>query len=155
MVKMHPVIGFNMLKSTGVSQKILDAVLMHHERMDGSGYPNGTQGSEINTLARYIAVVDTYIAMASPRPHRNALTPLQIIGHLETDMSKYDAELLVPLMKRIANAQTGTSIQLSDESVWEVFIIHSDRFSRPILKNENQEILDLKEHPELEIVKMM
>ncbi len=70
-------------------------------------------------------------------------------------LAKYDAELLVPLMKRIADAQIGSRVQLNDDSVWEVFIIHPDRFSRPILKNEDQQIIDLMERPDLEIVKMM
>lgn len=154
-VKQHPSIGWNMLSKTGISKNILDAVLMHHERMDGSGYPKQMSGDQISIFARYIAIVDTYIAMASPRPHRNALTPLQIIGNLEQNIYKYDAELLVPLIRRIANAQTGSTVKLSDESVWDIFIIHTNRLSRPILRNENQEILDLAEHPELEIIKMM
>lgn len=155
LVKKHPALGYDMLSKTGISKNILDAVLMHHERMDGSGYPQQLSGNQISIFARYIAIVDAYIAMASPRPHRNALTSLEIIDNLEKDIDKYDAELLVPLIRRIANAQIGSSVKLSDDSVWTVFIIHPDRLSRPILKNENQDILDLVEHPELEIIKMM
>lgn len=154
-VKKHPAIGWAMLGNVGLDRRVQDAVLMHHERMDGSGYPHQLRGEEINIYARYIAIVDTYIAMASPRPHRSALTPLQIVGHLEKDIAKYDAEILVPLMQRIANAQIGSNVSLSDDSVWEVFILHPDRLSRPILRNENSDILDLVEHPELEMVKMM
>ena len=154
-VKKHPAIGWAMLGNAGLDPYVQDAVLMHHERMDGSGYPHQCRGEEINIYARYIAIVDTYIAMASPRPHRSALTPLQIVGHLERDISKYDAEILVPLMQRIANAQIGSKVCLSNETIWEVFILHPDRLSRPILKNEDSDILDLVEHPELEIVKMM
>lgn len=154
-IKKHPAVGWAMLGNTNLPVRVQDAAFMHHERMDGSGYPNHAKGDEISVFARYIAIVDTYIAMASPRPHRDALTPLQILGHFESDISKYDAEILVPLMKRIANAQIGSNIMLSDDSVWEVFIINTNRFSRPILRNENQQILDLNEHPELEIVKMV
>lgn len=155
LVKKHPAMGWAMLAGTDLDPRIQEAVLMHHERMDGSGYPMHLKGEEINLYARYIGLIDTYIAMASPRPQRSALTPLQILGHLERDMAKYDAELLMPLMKRIADAQIGSSVQLNDESVWEVLIIRPDRFSRPILKNKDAQILDLLEHPQLEIVKMM
>ncbi len=154
-VKNHPALGWAMLGNTGLDPRIQEAVLMHHERMDGSGYPMQLKGSEINHYARYIGLIDTYIAMASPRPHRSALTPLQILGHLESDMAKYDAALLMPLMRRIADAQIGFCVQLSDESVWEVLIIHPDRLSRPILKNEDSQILNLKERPDLEILKMI
>ena len=59
----------------------------------------------------------------------------------------------LPLMKRIGDAQIGTSVQLNDSSVWEVFIIHPANISRPILKNDKAEILDLMTRPDLEIVK--
>ncbi|MCH5337169.1 MAG: HD domain-containing protein [Acetatifactor sp.] len=154
-VKKHPSIGWAMLGNTGLSSHIQDAVLMHHERMDGSGYPKHAKGDEISIFARYIAIIDTYIAMASPRPHRNALTPLQIMGNFEKNVAQYDKELLIPLMIHIADAQIGSSVCLNDDSVWEVSHIHATKLSRPVLKNAKQETLDLREHPELEIVKMM
>lgn len=154
-IKKHPAVGWAMLGNANLPSRVLEAVLMHHERMDGTGYPHHAKGDDIHVFARYIAIVDTYIAMASPRPHRDARTPLQILGHFESDIAKYDAEILVPLMKRIANAQIGTNVILSDDTVWEVFIINTNRFSRPILRNDQQQILDLVEHPDLEIVKMV
>ena len=136
-----------------LADKIKDAVFMHHERMDGSGYPQHLQGNEIHYFARYVAIIDTYIAMASPRSYRNALTPLQIIGHFENSLEKYDTEILIPIIQRIGDAQIGTTVELNDGSIWEVFIIHPSKISRPVLKNAQSQILDLLDHPELEIVK--
>ena len=68
-------------------------------------------------------------------------------------MPQYDTELLLPLMQRIADAQIGTTVQLSDDTVWDIFLIHPGRLSRPVLKNEKNEFLDLVENPRLEIVK--
>ena len=126
---------------------------MHHERMDGSGYPYHMKDSKIDIFAKYIAIIDTYIAMASPRTYWNALTPLQILGNCERDIHKFDSSLLIPLMKRIADAQIGSTVQLNDESIWEVFIIHPGKLSRPILKNGDNQILDLMENPQFEITK--
>ena len=56
-------------------------------------------------------------------------------------------------MNRIADAQIGTMVQLNDESIWEILIIHSDKYARPVLRNSENKVLDLLEHPELEIVK--
>lgn len=153
MVKKHPEIGYSILSNTTLDRRIKNAVIMHHERLDGSGYPYHMKGSKIDIFARYVAIIDTYIAMASPRTYRNALTPLQILGNFEKDMLKFDSELLIPLMKRIADAQIGSTVQLNDESVWEVFVIHPGKLSRPILKDENNQILDLMENPQLEIMK--
>lgn len=153
LVKTHPVVGYSLLRSTSLDEHIKNAVIMHHERLDGSGYPYHMSGSKIDIYARYIAIIDAYIAMASPRSYRNALTPLQILGNFEKSIEKYDIELLMPLMKRIADAQIGTTVCLNDDSVWEVLIIHPGKFSRPILRNKESQILDLLEHPELEIIK--
>ncbi len=155
LVKKHPVIGYALIKQTTLDERIKNAVIMHHERMDGTGYPYHMKGNHIDLYARYIAIIDTYIAMASPRSYREALTPLQILGYFERNMKDYDTELLLPLMKRIGDAQIGTTVQLSDDSVWEVVIIHPANKSRPILKNDNSEVMDLLEHPELQIVKSL
>lgn len=152
-VKKHPVIGYALLNSVSIDQHIKNVVIMHHERMDGSGYPYHMKGTHIDLFARYVAIIDTYTAMASPRAYRLARTPLQIIGHFEANMPQYDTELLLPLMQRIADAQIGTTVQLSDDTVWNIFLIHPGRLSRPVLKNEKNEFLDLVENPQLEIVK--
>ncbi len=154
-VKIHTIIGYHSLNITNIDKDIKDAVLMHHERMDGSGYPNKLVGHDISVYARYIAIIDTYIAMASPRSYRSALTPLQIMEHFEKNLEKYDTELLLPLMKRISDAQIGKTIQLNDDSVWEIFIIHPTRMAHPILKNDEGQILDMNTRPDLSIVKLV
>lgn len=153
LVRSHPTVGFQMVQYVHLNDHIKNAILMHHERMDGSGYPSCLMGADIDYYARIIAIVDTYIAMASPRSYRNAMTPMQIIGNFEKNMEKYDVELLMPLLKRIADAQIGTTVQLDDDSVWEVMIIHPTKFSRPILRNDKSEILDLSQNPQFKIVK--
>lgn len=153
LVRSHPTVGFRMVQYVHLNDHIKNAVLMHHERMDGSGYPSGLSGDEIDYYARIISIVDTYIAMSSPRSYRSAMTPMQIIEHFERSMGKYDVELLIPLLKRIADAQIGTIVQLNDDSVWEIMIIHPTKFSRPILRNKNSEILDLSQNPNLKIEK--
>ncbi len=153
LIKTHPVEGYSMVRNLDLNEHVKNAVIMHHERLDGSGYPYRMTGTKIDVFARYIAIVDAYIAMASPRAYRSAFTPLQILGHLEKSLDKFDVELLMPLMNRIAQAQIGTMVQLSDESIWEVMIIHPNNFSRPNLRNESNEILNLAEQLELEIVK--
>lgn len=152
-IRKHPVIGYAVLNGTSLDQHIKNVVIMHHERMDGSGYPYHMKGDKIDLFARYVAIIDTYTAMASPRSYRLALTPLQIVGHFEANMPQYDTELLLPLLHRIADAQIGTTVQLSNDSIWDIFLIHSGRLSRPILKNENNEFIDLVDYPQIEIVR--
>lgn len=72
-IKEHPQVGYNILKTVDFSWPIAQIVLQHHERMDGSGYPNGISGENILLEARILAVADVVEAMASHRPYRAAL----------------------------------------------------------------------------------
>jgi PAS domain S-box-containing protein/putative nucleotidyltransferase with HDIG domain len=72
-IKEHPQVGYNILKTVDFPWPIAQIVLQHHERMDGSGYPNGISGENILLEARILAVADVVEAMASHRPYRAAL----------------------------------------------------------------------------------
>ena len=71
-VKLHPRSGYDILKETGLPYPVAETVLQHHERLNGSGYPQGLKPKEILLEARILAVADVVEAMASPRPHRPA-----------------------------------------------------------------------------------
>ena len=73
LIKVHPGTGYEILKTVAFPWPIAEAVLQHHERMDGSGYPRGLSGDTISPEARILAVADTVEAMASHRPYRPAL----------------------------------------------------------------------------------
>ena len=62
-------------------------------------------------------------------------------------------ELMLPIKIRIADDQIGACVELNDGSIWEVLIIHPNKYSRPILKNDKNEFVDLLQRPDLEIVK--
>jgi PAS domain S-box-containing protein/putative nucleotidyltransferase with HDIG domain len=72
-IREHPQVGYNILKTVDFPWPIAQIVLQHHERMDGSGYPNGILGENILLEARILAVADVVEAMASHRPYRAAL----------------------------------------------------------------------------------
>ena len=72
-IKTHPQVGYDVLKNIKFPWPIAEIVLQHHERMDGSGYPQGISGEEILLEARIMGVADVVEAMASHRPYRPAL----------------------------------------------------------------------------------
>ncbi|MCL4205155.1 MAG: HD-GYP domain-containing protein [Pirellulaceae bacterium] len=74
-IKLHPVLGFEMLTGIEPLSAVLPAVLHHHERWDGRGYPEGLAGKDIPELARVIAVADAHDAMTNNRPYRAGLPP--------------------------------------------------------------------------------
>jgi HD-GYP domain-containing protein (c-di-GMP phosphodiesterase class II) len=69
----HPQSGYNILKNLEFPWPVAQAVLQHHERLDGSGYPQGLPDEEIIVEARIVMVADVVEAMASHRPYRSAL----------------------------------------------------------------------------------
>lgn len=73
LIKAHPQAGYDILKSVEFPWAVVDAILQHHEHLDGSGYPNGLKGEAIMFEARIIAVADVVEAMASHRPYRPAV----------------------------------------------------------------------------------
>ena len=73
LIQQHSEAGWEMLEPAGLPTSVTDAVLQHHERLDGSGYPAGLRGDEIGRFARIIAVADVVEAMSSHRPYRPAI----------------------------------------------------------------------------------
>jgi len=73
LVKLHPQVGFDMLRNIEFPWPLAQVIFQHHERMNGSGYPQGLKGEEIIFEARIIAVADVVEAMSSHRPYRPSL----------------------------------------------------------------------------------
>jgi len=74
LMRTHPEMGLTLLERAGQSSREVLAVLYHHERLDGSGYPYGLKAEGIPIEARIVAVADTYDALTSDRPYRSACT---------------------------------------------------------------------------------
>ncbi|MFO8082763.1 MAG: response regulator [Desulfobacterales bacterium] len=72
MMKTHPQVGYDILKSIDFPWPLAEIILQHHEKLDGSGYPQGLKEDQIIFEAKILAVADTVEAMASHRPHRNS-----------------------------------------------------------------------------------
>jgi HD-GYP domain-containing protein (c-di-GMP phosphodiesterase class II) len=77
-VKMHPILGARILAPLGSRHDIMAMVRHHHERYDGTGYPAGLKGEDIPVEARILSVADSYHAMTSARPYRDAL-PREVV----------------------------------------------------------------------------
>ncbi|MDO8587493.1 MAG: diguanylate cyclase [Armatimonadota bacterium] len=94
-VRDHPSVGESIVKQVPQLQKILPGILYHHERYDGAGYPCGLLGDHIPLLARIICVADSFDAMTSNRPYREAMTTDVAIAQLRASTGKqFDPRLV-------------------------------------------------------------
>jgi len=94
-IRMHPVIGDNIIKPIKFFPRERELVLHHHENFDGSGYPDGLAGEEIPLIVRILTVADTYDAMTSSRPYRKARSHDFAIEELRRcSNSQFDSEVV-------------------------------------------------------------
>lgn len=101
LVKSHPAIGGDILKTITSVQEIYQAARWHHERYDGSGYPDGLQGRDIPEAARIIGVADAYDAMTSTRAYRQSFCQTEVRRELEAGLGTQFDPLVGSLMLQI------------------------------------------------------
>ncbi len=94
-IQAHPMLAGMILEKTSRMQDILPAILYHHERFDGKGYPNGMKGEEIPYLARLLSVVEAYHAMLSVRPYRPRLSAAEAQAELRRNAGSQFAPAIV------------------------------------------------------------
>ncbi len=114
LVKRHPREGWKMLKAgTGVDAAALDACLHHHERTDGSGYPDGLSGEAFSTSARMAAICDVYDAITSDRPYKAGWDPAESIRRMaDWTHGHLDARLFQAFVKSLGIYPIGSLVRL-------------------------------------------
>jgi putative two-component system response regulator len=110
LMKQHTTAGAGILRSISHLQKIIPYVLYHHERWDGSGYPDGLRGLEIPIEGRLLAIVDVYDALTTNRIYRPKLTPFESISFLELRAGiQFDPDLTAAFI-RVLKKRTLTQL---------------------------------------------
>ncbi len=104
LVQQHPEIGQRLLHEAEQIQDLISAILYHHERWDGKGYPERLKGEEIPVMARIIGIMDAYRAMLCDRPYRKALTPKRALDELLKGAgTQFDPRLVEMFVELIAS----------------------------------------------------
>ena len=104
LLKTHPEVAYNILKPIKLPGDTAEIILQHHERLNGSGYPQGLRGSEILLGARILGVADVMEAMGSHRPYRPSLGMVETLAELVTHQGiLYDAAVVQSCVKLYGN----------------------------------------------------
>jgi len=103
-IRQHPVKGIHLIEPLAFSHSIISAIRHHHERWDGTGYPDGLSGEEIPLLARIIALADSYDAMISDRPYRQGLSIKKVQEEIEKNAGvQFDPHMVSLFAKHFKN----------------------------------------------------
>lgn len=152
LTKSHAVLGYQMLQDCPIDERIKLAALMHHERCDGTGYPQGLKDERINKFAKIIAILDSYEAMTSYRTYRAPLCPFTVIEIFEKDgYGKYDTGCYLTFLERMVDEYIGKEVQLTDGTVCVVVLINKQKFSKPMVKTTDNKYIDLSKEKDLSI----
>ncbi|MBC7334269.1 MAG: HD domain-containing protein [Actinobacteria bacterium] len=99
-MKKHPIVGYEIVKEITFLRDSADAILYHHERMDGKGYPYGKKGDEIPLFAKILCVADSYDAMTTERPYKKALSEKEAILELKRNSgTQFDPQVCEAFVK--------------------------------------------------------
>lgn len=108
-MRAHPTIGFHLLRSSGRPMLRSAAIVaqQHHERWDGTGYPNGLVGNDIHIFGRIVSIADVFDALTHKRPYKNAWTPDEAFQYIhENGGSQFDPELVTILLAHRSEFQS-------------------------------------------------
>ncbi len=105
MIKRHPITGEEILRPVFLDEKMLAIVRSHHERYDGSGYPDGLKGNKINILAQIVSISDSYDAMISVRAYRDPLSKEAAIEEIKKNSGIQFNPLIVEAFLKVLQRQ--------------------------------------------------
>ncbi len=150
-VKSHALKGYNLIKDLPIDNHIKFAVLMHHERCDGSGYPTGVKGDKIDRYAKIIAIADVYDAMTSSRIYRDSICPFDVINNFEKDgLHLYEIEYIMTFLKNIANTYIHSQVQLSNGVIGEIIMLNNNKLAKPVIQ-AGSTFIDLSKESDIKI----
>ena len=125
-IKDHVELGLDILHETpNIHPDVLEGIAQHHERMNGSGYPNNIMGDKISTYGRMGAIADTYAAVTKPRPYAEVVSPHQALQMLSSwGGSQFHADMVEQFIQSIGVFPVGSMVELSTGEV-AVVVTHS------------------------------
>lgn len=144
-IKKHTVYSYQMINDTPLLRtEMKRAILQHHERLDGSGYPRGEKEGNITLYAQILGAADVYHARTSDRIYRTKESPYKVLESFKDTYQKFSIEVINALYEVTGRLSIGTKVKLTNEEVGVIVYLHQAEPFRPVVKLvANDAIVDL------------
>ncbi|MDR6234857.1 HD-GYP domain-containing protein [Pseudomonas oryzihabitans] len=133
-MKRHPELGVVLLQEWGAGAAVIDVCRHHHEKFDGSGYPDRQAGSRISLLSRIAAVCDVYDAISSTRAYKQAWSPAESIRRMAEWTGHFDPQVFQAFVKTLGIYPIGSLVRLSNEQLAVVIDQHPHSLLTPTVR---------------------
>ncbi|MDD7795457.1 HD-GYP domain-containing protein [Clostridium sp. 'White wine YQ'] len=155
-IKNHTVLAYNSVRGVPyLDSSVSLGILMHHERMDGSGYPFGIRDEQIHDFAKIIAIADVFDAINSDRVHKKKRRPFEALEIIkEESKGKLHYEFCNVFLSNIVNYYTGEKVLLSNGEECKIIQIDINDIARPLLFSKDG-FLDLKKEKDIYIEQLL
>ncbi len=159
--QMHCQYGVDIAKQANLGQDLQDIIYQHHEYFDGSGYPQGLQGDEIDEIAQLVGLVNHYDNMCNPQNVSSVLTPHEALSTMYARQSHlFEPRLLQGFIRFMGVYPPGCVVNLSNDTVGIVIKVYSSTPLRPTIIVYDEDIpkheaviLDLREESDINVSK--
>ena len=159
-LKNHVVDSFKIVEKSELAGRtdLMNGIIQHHERDDGSGYPSGLKGDTITIFGKVLAILDCYDAMASSRSYAEKRSPFEVFKVLYADVldGKLDSEYAVLFMRKMNAALNGCWLRLSDGTAGRIVYIDESRVTAmPVVQLTDGGFIDLNTVKDITVVEIM
>ncbi|PAB59821.1 HD-GYP domain-containing protein [Anaeromicrobium sediminis] len=144
-IQKHALIGYEVLKDIPhLDRSVSMGVLMHHERMDGSGYPLKITGNQIHKFGRIIAITDAFSAMNTERSYKKKYSPLKALAIMHKEsLHKYDYTYWNTFLNNMINYYTGERVLLNTKEEGKIIQVNKKHLSKPLIVLDDSQVIDL------------
>ena len=155
-IRKHPIEAYNDIKEIPfMAKSVLFAILMHHERCDGSGYPLGLKDEQIHEFAKIIAITDTFDALNSNRLYKKKKNPLESLKILKNEsLNKFNYFFTTKFLEGMINFFVGQDAILNTGELCKIIKIDLNNIDFPLILCNN-EFIDLSNNSNLYITELL